>query len=291
MGAVWSPVRHCCRYAVVFAAAMSVVFVFGVAAAGEPAEIESTDESGTEWTFGAGAGVQEVASRDFRGAPFAYRGWGYPLDLRFEGVGSRWSATVELGGFASAVNGGELSVESAEGINYAHARTAFVDLGVRLLRAVAIPGQHRLSGGLQLSHWTFYRSYEYDPRQIGSVETWDALVTLDVRGELRRQIGNWQWGVGAGTAVAGRVMRPSYALRGDERIALIEHPGRIFAYGRWATINQLQLLRADAAVSRSIGDRWAVRADYRFGWMAHRDDSRAFTQRLSVGAEFRWGGR
>lgn len=251
----------------------------------------AADSGSARWTLTVGMGIEEVASRDTMGSPLTYSGVGYPGVFRADVVADRWSGGAEVGGFFFGFNGGELETAYAEeGLDGHRADSVFADASVWAQRAVAKPGSHRLSLGVQVSHWTFFRSYLYDTSQIGAVETWDATLTGDVRAEVGHRIGRFQWRAGASLAVGGRIMRPSYSVRGDERIALVESRGRVLTYGSWATINRLQMLQADAAIQWDLSERWGLVAQYRFGLMSYRADAptRAFSQRGMAGIQFRF---
>ncbi len=241
----------------------------------------------TGWDLSVMGGVENVGSRDEMGSPLAYRGRGFPGAVRTERRGPRLELGMEVGAFIYGINGGRLEAERAE-VDRHWAESVSVDLALWGQRVVATPRSHRLALGLQISHWTFYRSYHYDPTQIGSVETWDAPLTADVRADLQRSLGpDLEVRLAASVPLAGRMMRPNYAIRGDERIALIEERRRVLN-GRWMTLNRFQMIRGEAALSWRVSQRWSVTTQYRIAMFTYRDDTstQAFSQRGLAGIRF-----
>ena len=261
------------------------------AVAGDVDADEFDEPAPAQWTLSLGAGVQDVASRDELGSPLLYQGLGYPLMLRADRRAEGWSAGARLQGFVFGVNGGVLTTDQATDETSGHrADSVFADLSAWLQWPLVRVDDHRLSVGVQLSHWTFFRSYLYDSRQLGSVETWDASLTAAIRAQIERRFERWRWTVAASMAVAGRMMRPSYSVRGDDRIALINQTHKVLTYGRWATIAGLQKVQLDAGIDWQLTPRWGVLAQYRVGVMAYSDDmsTRAFSQQAMVGAQFQF---
>lgn len=256
------------------------------ASAEQAAEIEASG-----WTLNLGVGVQEVISRDEMGSPLAYRGTGYPLALGAELRRSRWSAGGQASAFAFGFNGGRLAAAPAEEGSEGHrADSVFVDLSLWYQRPLVAADSWSLTVGPQIGHWTFFRSYLYNPRQIGSVETWDTAVTGDVLGQWRYVGGSWSGQVAASVSVAGRMMRPSYSIRGDDRLALVESRRQVLREGHWTTARRLRMAQAEVALERRISDRVGIWAQYRVGGLDYRDEvaTRAFSQRFVTGIQWRF---
>lgn len=240
------------------------------------------------WEFGLGWGLEDVGSRDQMGSPFAYQGRGFPLVLRVEHNTPGWSVGAEGGAFSYGINGGELRAQRYDGERH-WAESVFVDVTLWTQWILARPENHRLSLGVQWSHWTFFRSYHYDPTQIGSVESWDAPLTADLRAELRRSLGRRaQISLRGSLPVIGWMMRPNWAIRGDERIALLDEPQRVVTDGEWMSWHRFAMLRAEAEVQWQMSRRWAMTAQYRFGMFSYRDDvgTQAVTQRGVLGLRY-----
>lgn len=255
------------------------------------AESEADDGELPRWSLAAATGVQELASRDEMGSPLMYGGVGFPAVLQLQRRGPKWTAGGQMSAQIGGLNGGQLEAGPAEEGRPGHrADGVSVDLSVWMQRLLADPGDHRVSVGGGIGHWTFFRSYLYDPAQIGSVESWDASVTADLRIHLERRIGRLSWHLGTNLALAGRMMRPSHSLRGDEQLAMARDYTRVLREGNWATIGQLQKLEADAGILWDVTSRWGAGVDYRARYLSYRGErpTRAFAQRLVVGAEFRF---
>lgn len=277
---VWSACRLWWAAA---AAAVALVVISGTAWADE--EVPPWERN---WTVTVAGGGEEVASRDDKGAPLAYTGIGYPVVLRAVRTGRHWSWGAEAGGFAFVFNGGQLSTDMARDGEVGHrADSVFVDMSTWGQRRVVGRSSQRLSLGLQLSHWTFFRSYLYDSQQIGSVETWDAPLTGDARLEWARTGARLEGAVAAAVTMGGRIMRPGHSLRGDERLRIVARRHRIFTHGQWVTVNRLQMVRMTGSLRWRWSGRWGMGAQYRFGWMSFRDDDdltvRAATHRMTGG--------
>ncbi len=267
---------------------LTVVLVVSVAMGGE---VAAQGYEGPQWELSAEMGIEEVASRDDKGSPLAYSGKGFPLVLRAEMLRLKWSGGVEAGGFAYILNGGELhSALAVDGEEGHRAESVSVNLSAWAQRNLLDSGSRRLSLGLQLSHWTFFRSYLYDPAQIGAVETWEAPITADIRLEWRRLGERLDFGVATSAALAGRILRPAHSLRGDERFRIVDSRIRVFSFGDWTAAHRLQMVQAQAVLRWRIHGRWGVNAQYRFGWMNYRNQeaTRASTQRIVGGVHVRF---
>ena len=286
---------HRCRWArsatgtawvVSFVAAVAVLLWSAPGFAGEA----SAEVSGTSgWSLSAGAGVQELASYDEMGSPLVYHGWGVPLMLRADLRRQGWSAGGRIDAMVSGFNAPHLSASptgTGGDTEDPTARAVFGDLSGWIQWPVASLAQHQISVGVGLGHWTFVRSYAYHPAQIGGVETWDAVVSADLRGGIKRQFDNWSWSVAASMSLGARMLRPSHSMRGDERIGLVDQPLRVLTYGGWATVNRLQMMQAEGALGWQLNSRWSLNGEYRVGYLSYRDDltTRAFRQQVLVGA-------
>lgn len=255
------------------------------ALAGEPAD----NDEGTDWSVATAVGVQEVASRDELGSPLGYHGWNAPLVIRVDAHTQRWSAGGRLDGVVAGVNAPDMRTNLAGDSEVGHrASPIFADLSGWLLWPVAEPGDHRLSAGVGLGHWTFFRTYAYDPAQIGSVETWEAVLSADLRARLERTYDRWRWSVGTAFSLGARVFRPSHALRGDERIILVDRHLQVLTYGGWASLNRLQMMQVDGGVEWQLNPRWSLIGHYRVGYLSYRNElsTRAFRQQWTVGTRF-----
>ncbi len=251
---------------------------------------EETSPS-TNWTVTAGGGVAEVASRDEAGSPLAYSGVGYPLILRVDAVGPRWAAGGQTGLFVFGLNGGRLSADLArEGEPSHRADSLFVDLSAWIDRQVLTGSAHRLWLGAQVGHWTFFRSYLYNPAQIGSVESWEAVITADVRAGVGGDYGRLSWELAASVPLLGWMMRPSYAVRGDERVEIVESHTTVLRRGRAVTVDRLQMVQGEASVALALGQRWGLRGEYRAGRLSYTNfvQTRAFVQRGTLGVSLRF---
>ncbi len=243
------------------------------------------------WEWSLGMGIQEVASRDEAGSPLAYVGTGFPLALRAQLQRPQWSSGMQASAIYYGINGGKLQAAPAtEGGESHRADSVFVDLSLWAQRAVISGESLALSAGVQLGHWTFFRSYLYNPRQIGSVETWDAVVTSDARMALEYLGQRWSWRMATSLALAGRMMRPSYSIRGDERLALVESRRNVFRYGEWTSLHRLRMVQAETSVQWNLNDRWGLWAQYRVGTLVYEADvsTRAFSQRVVSGIQLRF---
>lgn len=249
------------------------------------------DGSTTQWEMTLGMGIEEVASRDEAGSPLAYTGVGYPLVLRVEADRKAWRAGGETGAFVFGVNGGRLATAYAEDGDPSHrADSVVVDLSAWLDREVLTIGDHRVAVGGQLSHWTFFRTYLYNPAQIGSVETWEATISADLRAGLDAQQGRWSWGGAISVPLLGWVMRPSYAVRGDERVQLVNSRRRVLTQGRLTSVHRLQMVQAEAVFGVEISPRWAIGGQYRIGRLSYTNQvqTRAFKHRGMLGISYRF---
>lgn len=253
-----------------------------------PAAAGQASDDRVSWSLGAGAGIQEVASHDELGSPLVYAGVNAPMLLWLDARAQSWSAGARVDGVVSGVNGGPLTTRYAvQGAEGQRADTVFVDLSGWVQWAVATPGQLRVSVGPQLGHWTFFRSYNYHPSQIGSVETWDSTITADLRVQLDQKFERWGWSVAGSAAAAGRILRPAYAVRGDERLGLANRPWQVFTHGRWAAVGRLQMVQAEAVLQAQLTRRLGVVGRYRTGFLSHGGEltSRAFRQQLTAGVQ------
>ncbi len=256
-----------------------------------PTTVAAQTPSSTEWEVTVGGGVEEVASRDEAGSPLAYYGMGYPVGLRVDARGQRWAGGARTGLFFFGFNGGRLAADMATDGEPSHrADSVFVDLAGWLDRQVLELGGHRLAVGGQLSHWTFFRSYLYNPAQIGSVEAWDATISADVRASIDGHTGAMFWGLSAAVPVAGWVIRPSYAVRGDERVDLVDSNTKVVTHGRLTTVHRLQMFQTEATLGLRLGQRWSLQANYRLGRLSYTNElqTRAFSQRAMLGVGFRF---
>ncbi|RAL25207.1 hypothetical protein DL240_03075 [Lujinxingia litoralis] len=233
-------------------------------------------------------GAEAVGNRDDTGSPMAYRGMGYPLQLRWGRTARRWSRQIALAGFSQGINGGRLHSAMDDGQGH-WARSSFVDASFQWRFVLLDQSSRRLELGPRLSHWTMYRSYQYDPSQIGSVEVWDAVITLDASAALRQRFGGWgELRLGLTLPVGGYVMRPSYAVRGDERVRLVMERWRAVTDGRFASWGTLQMVQAQAEMWIHLGKRLGLVTAYRGGAMSYELplNTRTYAHRVSLGLGF-----
>ncbi|RDV39467.1 hypothetical protein DV096_02535 [Bradymonadaceae bacterium TMQ3] len=231
------------------------------------------------------SGVERMGNRDATGSPLAYRGQAYPLILRWGRSTPRWSRTLELGGFTPGFNGGRLSSAIDDGQGH-WANASFVDASFQWRFALLNRGKRRLEIGPRLSHWTMYRSYQYDPAQIGSVEVWEAFVSLDASAGLRQSLGNWgELHLGVNVPLGGYLMRPSYAVRGDERVRLVQERWRAVTDGRFASWGSFRMVQTRAEIWWMPGTYLAVVGAYRGGAFSYDLplDTRTYSHRFSLG--------
>ncbi len=258
-----------------------------LAQAQEPTEVDGQiDSDSPSVELILGVGLAQLGSRDAKGSPLAYRGSGVPPVLRGRWMGQRWSAGVGASTLVTGFNASPLRADRAQGADDIHrADPVFVDLAIWAQRIQVSSAPFEIAVGAQLSHWTFFRSYEYNPSQIGGVETWDGTLTADGRAQMSVAHGRWAGHVSGSFALAGRMMRPSHSIRGDERLALIRERRRIWTSGQWATLARLQKLQVDAQVRFDFTTRMGAVAGYRLGLMSFHDDqpTRAFYQQGMVG--------
>jgi hypothetical protein len=237
------------------------------------------------WTVEAGTGVEAVDSRDELGSPMAYRGHGVPLVVGVMREAPRWHLRAQAGGFGTGVNGGRLRTANGSE-DHQVARSVFVDVSVQATRTMTGDARQRIGLGARISHWTFFRSYQYHPNQIGAVETWDAPVTLDAVGEISVwPLTRLQLHGAFALPVVGRVIRPHYAVRGDERIDLVDGQGELFGTGIWATWPTLQMLQAHLGARLQLHPRWVLSVEGRAGAFALNGTvpTRAVARRFVVG--------
>lgn len=248
-------------------------------------------DDGGKHTAAVQMGVAEVGSRDAKGSPLAYQGRAFPVGLQLQWRGDVWSGGAMGSTFFYGWNAGTLSADRPNSSTEVHnAEAVFVELAGWMQRAVVSGRSVRLSVGPQLSHWTFFRSYEYHPAQIGGVETWEATVSADARAELELRRGRFGAQLSANVAAVGRMMRPGHSIRGDERLALIEDRRRILSYGSWATAARLQMIHLDVGVRLDVSTRLALVAKYRAGVLNFRHElpTRAFRQQGLGGIALRF---
>jgi hypothetical protein len=257
-----------------------------------PPQAESEAEDGSsslELTLGVGRAA--VGSRDQKGSPLAYRGTGIPPVIKGRWLAENWSAGFGVSALVTGFNAAPLRADRAQGADELHrADPVFVDFSIWGQHLMATPEPFQIALGAQLSHWTFFRSYEYNPSQIGGVETWDATLTADARAQLSFTHGRWEAHTGASFALAGRMMRPSHAIRGDERLQLIQERRRIWSSGQWATVARFQKMQIDAQVRFDFNSRVGAVAGYRLGMMSFHDDqaTRAYHQQGMAGVVIRF---
>ncbi|TXD39457.1 hypothetical protein FRC98_03410 [Lujinxingia vulgaris] len=231
------------------------------------------------------SGVERLGNRDATGSPLAYRGQAYPLILRWGRTASRWSRALELGGFTPGFNGGRLSSAIDDGQGH-WANASFVDASFQWRFALLNRGGRRLELGPRLSHWTMYRSYQYDPAQIGSVEVWDAFVSLDASAGFRQTLGGWgELHLGINVPLGGYVMRPSYAVRGDERVRLVQERWRALTDGRFESWGSFRMVQTRAELWWKPGKYLGVVGAYRGGAFSYELplDTRTYSHRFSLG--------
>lgn len=259
-----------------------------VAVADEPPPAGVDDD---RWRLEAGVGVQQMTSRDQLGSPLMYRGMGIPPVLRLDKAGQRWSVGARAAGVVFGVNGGRLSSSMAEDGDPSHrADSVHVEFQGWLDREVTSSSSPRLAVGAQVGHWTFFRSYFFDPAQIGSVETWESTISADGRLSISDQLGRLFWRAGLEVALAGWMMRPAYAVRGDERVALVERRHRVLTEGRLTAVHRLQMVHAEGGLGVDIGDRWTASGRIRATWMNYRDErpTRSWSRRATIGIGYRF---
>lgn len=269
-------------------AGLVVLLASSTVTAGETGE---TDER-RSWSVGVESGIQQLASRDELGSPLVYDGLGVPLVVRTDARRTDWSWGARISGLVAGFNAQDLTAPPAEDEPGGHrAEPVFFDLSSWVQWPVVRSGSLRLSAGPQLGHWTFFRSYEFHPAQIGSVEVWDAAITADLRAGLGQEFGQFDWELATSLALGGRMLRPSWAVRGDERIALVENRRRIFAYGDWTAVHRLQMVQLEAGMQWWPTDRWGISGRYRGGLLSYRGSettTRAVSQQGTLGVQFRF---
>ena len=245
-------------------------------------------EAPHQWSLTLGMGVEHIQSRDLLGSPRRYEGQGFPLTL--EGRWHRSSTEWYLGasGYGSGVNGGNLSGPVDSGLGTA--QSAVVDIRLGGLYRWPVHRRLQVIGGGQLRQWTFFRSYTYHPAQIGSVETWEATLSADLRAGLR---GGWThlgWELRGGLALAGRGMRPSHALRGDQRLRLVEQRRRILSYGQWMSLRSLQMWDLELRIDVPVDGNWSLEAGGYLRGVGVDDgrQTRAYQRGVQLGTRLTW---
>lgn len=197
-------------------------------------------------------GLEAVESRDEMGSPFLYSGQGAPLSLGLSHQRRRIYLDLRAQ-FLRAPLQAERATEDSH-----RADAILVDLEIFLGRRLLSFGGHDLRIGPEIQTSTFYRDYTYDSFQIGTVEIWDSPLTLNVRAELLRRLGPLELGAAMSLPLFGWVMRPDYAIRGDERITMMERRYRVLEFGEFATWPDLQALRARLTGEFFFGRYWGA---------------------------------
>ncbi len=263
-----------------FRVALAVVMVAGWTFGA----MEAAAENSRGWVEVKG-GVEATGSRDEMGSPRVYRGMGVPLVVAGALSRGPWQWGLEAGGFGTGFNGGPLQARGG-GEDHGVAEQIFVDGSLWGTRRVWQGRRLGVDAGARLSHWTFFRSYSYHSSQIGAVETWESPTTIDGLGRVRvSPISRVHLQAELSVPLMGRVLRPNYAVRGDERMALVERRTRVLSSGRWATWPTLQMVQARGAVHLETVGPLMVVAEWRVGGLALNGEvpTRATAQRLVVG--------
>ena len=263
--------------------ALVTVVVIGFLLAGSFAA--GAEEAEADGRITLGTGMESLASRDQMGSPFLYRGGGHPVWVAAHRQGGHWRWGMDWRGSVSGWNAAWMEAAISDGKRH-RAEAVSVEGSLYLQGLVASEGGHQLFLGGELSNWTFFRSYHYDEHQIGAVEIWEAPVVLNARAEMVRRLGAWELSVAALVPVGGRMLRPNYAIRGDERIEMVERRLQILRYGSWASWNRLQMLRGIAGMGWRR-ERLGLRLEASAGWLRYQGDweTRAGRVQALFGAE------
>lgn len=222
------------------------------------------------WQGRAGTAVEYRASRDDLGSPMLYEGWSVPLVLGFSG---QWGPHVHEARASLAhvgLNAGMLrtSLDKLDnhqasptilGWSYGYGRSIWGDQHLALRPG----GGQRVVAGLDTQGLVFFRNYRYSPDQIGHVEVWDAFLTLGAHARFERRRGPHHWQAGLSLPLVAYVMRPSYGVRGDGRLEMVDNPMHAVTSGQWATWPTFRQLEAHAGYTVSLGEYLRVGGDYR----------------------------
>ena len=246
----------------------------------------AAEENSSQWRVSLGTGVGSLASRDEMGSPFLYRGASHPIWGAVRRSGENWQWGTDWRVAATGWNAGWLEAAISDGSRH-RAEVVSVEGSIYGQREVARHRGHQLYLGGEVHHWTFFRSYHYDENQIGAVEVWEAPVSLNARAALVRRLGEWDLSMSALVPLGGRILRPNYAIRGDERIDMVERRQRILSHGSWSSWNRFQMLRGRLALSWQR-ERLGLRAEASVGWLRYQGEweTRAGQTQGLFGAEF-----
>ncbi len=239
--------------------------------------------------FTVGAGLEYLGSRDDIGSPLRYEGMGFPLRLAYSGQAHlnhfhEFNAAFSFTGF----NASHLRAAIADEQSHI-AETAFVNVAYGQFFRLSSTRIGRLFLGPQLRSLVFFRSYQYEPNQIGSVEVWDAVTSLDLAARLRHRIGrHHHFDLGIGLPLLAYVLRPGYAVRGDERVRMVYHRLEVFTSGRFATWNTLQMVNTTLQYGFQFAANWRVDATHNFSLFHYSEPltTRGMNHRLTVGVSF-----
>ncbi|MFU8806779.1 MAG: hypothetical protein ACNA8W_23435 [Bradymonadaceae bacterium] len=278
----WAPAsRYPFELVMRFLIAALLGSVVAVYAGGVCAE---TPGDGSRHTIEFGVGMEYLGSRDDIGSPMRYEGYAYPLRLAYSRANARGFHGVEASFSHFGFNSGHLKAAMAEGENH-QAEPTMARLSYGYWRHLHRGGRLDLFAGAALNTLVFFRSYQYDVNQIGSVETWDGLGSLDVSARLGLKLTDRQRLHGrVSLPLAGYVLRPSYSVRGDERLQLIREQWRVITDGQWASWGRMQRIEAGLGYGVDITQSFGLGAAYHFAFfrVTHPMVSRGLTNRWSV---------
>jgi hypothetical protein len=236
-------------------------------------------------------GVEYLGSRDDAGSPMRYTGYGYPIGLAYEQ--SRERSLAKLGGAFShaGFNSGLLTAGIAQE-QFHQAEPTLVRLSYGYWRKVGSGLRLQSLAGGELNSIVFFRSYQYDPHQIGTVELYDAITSLDLSARLFFDLSPRQRLMGrVALPLGGYVVRPSYAVRGDERLQVVREQWRIVTDGYWASWGELQRAQIELGYRLTLNDRLELDASYHVEAYRVRQPfvSRGLLARYSLGVSMTFG--
>ncbi len=234
-------------------------------------------------------GIEYLGSRDEMGSPLRYEGTGYPLGLSYVGGADAEHFHEFSGVFSTSyLNATPLQAAISDGENHrAESVLARASYGQFFLVSRLL-GSRFYVGGLW-SNTVFFRTYWYAPNQMGQVEVWEATSSLDVAARLRIQpAARHRLVLGVGVPVVGYVLRPAYAVRGDERLRAVFDQGELLRGGRLATWNTLQMVHGMVEYGYQIAAHWRVESGYFLGMYRYLEPAvtRGLNHRLSVGIAY-----
>lgn len=230
-----------------------------------------------------GGGVEYLGSRDDGGSPLRYEGYAYPIALGYER--SRAKSFMRLdGAFSHAgFNSGLLRARIAHGDRH-QVEPTVVRLSYGYWRTLAQSSRWSMLLGGALNSLTFFRRYQYDPHQIGTVELWDGVNSLDVSALFRLRLSPGQvMHTRLALPLGGYFVRPSYSVRGDERLHMVREQWRVVTDGHWATWNRMQRVQAEIGYELEVTKRLGLGVDYQFEFfrVTQPAESRGLTNRFT----------